>query len=255
MIDFELDYIELINKVYNEDNLRKTRNGETYSIFGETIKFDANIIPILAGRKIFYKGVFGELAAMLLGPTCIQDFKDQGCNYWDQWAEEDGTIKLDYGNAWLDFNGVNQLDILIQELKTNPTSRRLLISGWNPGNLDSLSLPCCHYAYQFYVDKDRLSIVWTQRSVDVMVGLPADALLAYALLRVIARAVGYKLGEATMNFGDTHIYKNHIVGMKKYLKQTKVIEDSITSLSGDSLKDWVILGYKPQPAIKFKVSL
>ena len=78
MIDFELDYIKLINKVYNEDNLRKTRNGETYSIFGDTIKFDANIIPILAGRKIFYKSVFGELAAMLLGPTCIQDFKAQG---------------------------------------------------------------------------------------------------------------------------------------------------------------------------------
>src|SRR5690606_25910133 len=171
---FERDYRDLVQKILEVGEYRQGRNGNTFSIFGATLVVDmrdSNKFPLLIGRKMFYKGIFGEVAAMLRMPTHINDFKRWGCNYWDQWADKDGNINIDYCNLWRNFNGVDQLSELIDKLKNNPTDRRLLITGWKPDNLDKLSLPCCHLLYQWYVTNDGyLDMMWYQRSAETMVG-------------------------------------------------------------------------------------
>ena len=174
------EYPNLIRKILKEGSLRHTRAGNTLSIFGEMLKIDISVgLPITRGRKLYVKPILGELAALLRGPKSIEDFKKFGCNYWDSWADQEGKLNLDYGNAWRNFNGVDQLKDLVTTLKTNPTDRRMIITGWRPDNLKSLSLPCCHLLYQWYVREDKfLDMIWYQRSVDVMVGLPSDIVLA-----------------------------------------------------------------------------
>ena len=221
MKTFEESYVDLVKRVLTEGKVRDTRNAYTRSTFATTLEIDSlkhGYFPILQGRKIFYKGVLGELAAMLKGPKTLKDFKDEGCNYWAQWANEDGTIELDYGNAWRDFNGVNQLKNTVESLTLNPYGRRHLITGWNPSRLATLSLPCCHLLYQWYVTNDGyLDMIWYQRSVDVMVGLPSDIIVAAAWNIIMAAATGYKPGKLTFMMGDTHIYCSHESGAKQYL--------------------------------------
>ena len=211
-VSFEDQYKSLIDKVVNFGTRRVGRNGETLSIFGSTLGFDLQYgtLPIITGRKMFTKGVLGEYAAIVRGPKNIQDFEMWGCNYWKTWAEpETGKIRVDYGNKWRDFNGFMQLEWLLEEIRNNPTSRRLLLSSWDPSNLVNLDLPCCHYMYQFYVRDGHLDMMWHQRSADLMVGVPSDALFAAAMLLSFAGATDLKPGKCTMFFGDTHIYKEH----------------------------------------------
>lgn len=223
MHQFEFQYINLVKACLAMPD-RSIRNGFARSLFGYQLKVSLadGDFPLLVGRKLYHKGVFGELAAMLRGPKHIDDFKTWGCNYWEKWANEDGSISVDYGNSWLDFNGVNQLEALRKSLSSNPTDRRMVISGWRPDNLANLSLPCCHYAYQFYVDNDnQLHMAWIQRSVDVMIGLPSDIIFAAAWLIAIANEFSFKPGTITLQLGDCHVYNEHIDGAKKYLKQAE----------------------------------
>ncbi len=213
MNKYEEAYFTLVKKVLEEGYVTQNRNGLTKSLIGETLRFSLyeNDFPILGARKYPMRGVVGEFAAILRGPKCLQDFLDFGCTYWAKWANKDHTINIDYGNAWLDFNGVNQLEWLINEIKTNPTSRRLIVSGWNPANVigNKLNLPCCHYSYQFFVRDDTLNMCWIQRSADLMIGVPADAVLTSLWLIALANEVGLEPGEIVMQFGDTHIYEEH----------------------------------------------
>lgn len=219
--EFEQQYVKLIEKITKVKTLRSTRNGNTKSLFSEELKFKVDNVQLLQGRKIFIKGVLGELAAFLKKPTHVKDFEEQGCNYWKKWAGEDGSLKLDYGNAWFDFNGYDQIAELKHNLKNDPTNRRMVISGWNPANLENLSLPCCHLLYQFYVtDDNELSMIWYQRSVDVMIGLPSDALFASVWLIAMATEFNMKLGEITMQFGDCHIYESHLDNVQTYINNT-----------------------------------
>lgn len=221
---FELDYAELVEKVLKA-TYRVGRNGGTLSTFATQLSFDLEQgFPMLNVRKMYPQGVFGELAAMLRGPKHIDDFKRWGCNYWDKWAEPDGSIELDYGNAWLNFNGVNQLEQLREALIGSPESRRMVVTGWRPGA--DLSLPCCHMLYQFYVrdekDGDYLDMLWIQRSADVMVGVPSDAIFAAAWMIAICTEMPWlKPGRCTMVFGDTHIYQEHVENAKIYLQYVK----------------------------------
>jgi thymidylate synthase len=221
-MSFEHEYAKLVYNILKNGEERKTRNGKTRALFGTTLEVDMtnrDIFPLLVARKMYYKGVLGELAAMLRGPKHIKDFELWGCNYWKTWAEDDGHICVDYGNAWIDYNGVNQLDNLIHMLKTNPTDRRLIISSWRPDRLDSLSLPCCHHTYQWYVRKGQyLDMLWMQRSVDTMIGLPSDIVLAAAWNIMIANEVGLQPGKLTFSLGDTHIYEEHIEQAYMYLQ-------------------------------------
>lgn len=222
MQKFEQDYMELIKDILANGSYRGTRNAVTKSVFGRQLKIDmsTNNFPILQGRKMFHRGVFGELAALLRRPTHIDDFTKWGCNYWGLWANDDGSINVDYGNTWFDFNGVNQIAQLKDKLVNNPTDRRMIITGWKPDGMDELSLPCCHCLYQFYVSTDgKLSMLWYQRSVDTMIGLPSDILLAAAWLIAIANEFDLGLGEITMSLGDCHIYDTHVQGAYEYISR------------------------------------
>lgn len=269
MHQFETQYMELVKSCLKMPD-RAIRNGFARSLFGYQLKVSLadNKFPLLLGRKLYYKGVFGELAAMLRGPKHIDDFKAWGCNYWEKWAKEDGSINVDYGNAWLNFNGVNQLEALRKSLKENPADRRMVISSWRPDNLVNLSLPCCHYAYQFYVDNEnKLHMAWIQRSVDVMIGLPSDIIFAAAWLIAIANEFSLEPGTITFQLGDCHIYNEHIDGAKRYLKQAERAMLIFDSTAPDyrvhsTLKpgmqfelftpgDIVIENYRPEQSIEF----
>jgi thymidylate synthase len=210
MQKFEQDYADLITKIQKTGEVRHTRNGITKSMFGMNLTVPMNgdgTFPILQGRKMWPKGVFGELAAMLRKPKHIDDFKKWGCNYWGKWAKEDGSICVDYGNAW---HAGNQINDLKDCLANNPTDRRMIISGWRPENLDYLDLPCCHLLYQFYVREGKyIDMMWYQRSVDMMIGLPSDIVFAAAWLIALANEFGYEPGNIKMNLGDCHIYDEH----------------------------------------------
>lgn len=228
MRQFEINYAKLARKILAQGEKKSCRNGETLSLFGESFSFDmsdSNEFPLLNGRQIYYGGIFGELAAMLRGPKNLKDFERFGCNYWKDWADEEGNLNIDYGNLWINWNGVNQLEQLIDKLKTNPNDRRLLIGSWKPDTIDELSLPCCHYSYQWYVRNSQyLDMIWTQRSCDTMIGLPSDIVLAAAWNIIIANQVGLTPGRIKMDLGDTHIYKEHIVQTYEYIDRvlTKV---------------------------------
>lgn len=267
MLNWEKDqYGNLITKILEKGEKRETRNGFTYSLFAETIKIDLSLgFPLLQGRKLFHKGVLGELAAMLRGPKTVQDFKKFGCNYWDSWGDKEGNINVDYGNAWIDFNGVNQLEKLIEKLTKTPHDRRLLISGWRPDNLDVLSLPCCHLLYQWYVrNNECLDMVWYQRSVDTMVGLPSDIILCAAWNIILAQQVGYKPGICTFYLGDTHIYSNHLEPTIDYIKQLNAIKfdtpipyelDPKATVYNFRPEMLEIKEYNPQSTIKFSLNV
>lgn len=212
MSQFEMNYAQLIKHALHT-KARKTRNAATQSFFGahltvDELKLDA--FPVLLHRKMFYKGVLGELAAFLQGPTNVKDFSDYGCNYWKAWGDENGDLCLDYGNLWRDFEGVDQLQTVVGSLKADPYGRRHIISGWHPGHLPDLSLPCCHMLYQWYVtDSGQLDMMWYQRSVDLMVGLPSDIILAAMFNILMAQTVGLKPGRLNFFLGDCHVYESH----------------------------------------------
>lgn len=230
LAEFERDYAELVAKVLQRGERRQTRNAKTRSLFAQRLIVDMSdglFFPIIQARKMFYKGVFGELSAMLHAGEIplehIDQFKELGCNYWDKWANVLGYINIDYGNAW--FEG-GQIEHLKHCLANNTTDRRMLINGWRPERLKDLSLPCCHYSYQFYVTADRrLHMLWNQRSVDVMVGLPSDIIFAAAWLIMIANEFNMTPGIITMDFGDTHIYEGHTENAYAYLARCRKIDE------------------------------
>lgn len=210
MQQFEKDYALLVKDVCTNGDERQTRNAKTKSLFGMQLKIDTRDsakLALIQGRKMYPKGVFGELAAILRKPYSVADFERWGCNYWKQWGQENGFIDIDYGNAW---HADGQIEFVKHCLANDPYNRRIMINGWRPNRVPHLDLPCCHYAYQFHVTTDGyLNMVWIQRSVDMMIGLPSDILFAHAWLIAIANEFGYKTGVITMQLGDCHIYEQH----------------------------------------------
>lgn len=259
---YEYNYKELVKRILKTGEIRYGRNGITKAIFPGVLSFVVNYnFPLLTSRQIFYKGVLGELAAILRGPKHLRDFEQFGCNYWKLWAKDDGSINVDYGNAWIDFNGVDQLERLREGLRTNPYDRRHLVSGWRPDNLWHLDLPCCHYAYQFYIREGRyLDMLWHQRSTDVMIGLPSDMVLAATWLIILANDVGYLPGKVTMTLGDTHIYEEHLDQAKEYVEtlQSESPTYKLLVAEGKDFReftpDWLeIKDYNPVSKINFEL--
>lgn len=215
------NYKDLVTEVLNSGLFKPSRNGIIREVFGKQIAYDLSKgFPIVTGRKMFYKSVFGELAAFLEGPTNVSDFKKHDCNYWDIFADEDGALRLAYGNAWRDFQGKDQLAETIKNLKEDPYSRRHLISAWDASGLDELTLECCHYAYNWCVNTNgTLDMVWVQRSADVMLGLPSDILLAAALNMLVAQTVGLHPGKIILQLGSVHIYEEHFKAAEEYINR------------------------------------
>jgi thymidylate synthase len=291
MQKFEKEYLKLMRKILKQGNVQETRNATTKALFGETIKVSAQEgIPLLQSRKIFHKGVLGELAALMRGPSNVKDFTKQGCNYWDLWADKDtGDIRLSYGNEWINYGssagtptGINQFKELIAQIKKNKYDRRLIITGWNPAALKNgnLSLPCCHHTYQWNITTkngiDYLDINFIQRSADLAVGIPSDLILAYfmnVLLQNLLHQEGIEveLGEITMMLGNVHLYIDHWKDAKKQSSKFNVFVNSIKgifqkpirvkfkdgfkdqSIYDFSNKDVEILDYNPKTKIKYKL--
>lgn len=258
---FESQYKELISEILHNGELRETRNGKTKSLFGRSIKVDLTIhkdfIPLLNNRKMYYNGVLGEFAAFMHNAKSVEEFKSFGCNYWELWADAEGRLELDYSEQLFNFNGINQLDNLIESLSSDPYSRRHIISLWRPDRFDKISLHCCHYSYQFYVTSDnQLDMIWNQRSVDIMVGLPSDIILAYLWVKSLSVMLGFKPGIITMNLGDCHIYEEHIRNSYSYLefKAPRVLPKAsfgstdITKFTKDCVD---VYEYDPHETIKF----
>ena len=267
MQQFEVDYANIIKDILMTGATKETRNGLTKSVFGRSLVI-SNIdshFPLIQGRKMYPRGILGELAAMLRRPTHIDDFKAWGCNYWDLWADETGELTVDYGNAWFDFDGFNQIADLKDKLANNPDDRRMLINSWRPNRLEDLSLPCCHYSYQFYVANNTISMIWTQRSVDMMIGLPSDIVFAAAWLIAIANEFGFKPGTIKMDLGDCHVYSEHVNGALTYvdrvLENGRIMQTCRYKLNADPGKDFcdfvpedIKLGfYDSYEAIQFKL--
>jgi len=271
MQQIEWQYVSLVRKILSSGERTEGRNGVTKSIFGATLDIDNldTFFPLLMGRKIYYKGVLGELAAFLNKPQKLADFESRGCNYWSKWADENGDLKVDYGNAWTDWNGINQLDELRDKLVNNPNDRRLIVSGWRPDKLEDLSLPCCHLLYQWHVSNDgKLNMIWYQRSADTMIGIPSDIVLAAAWNILLANEVGLKPGNIKMVFGDTHIYEEHYHAARAYIKQTTCNSAlcnpkrpptySLNLAKGTKIEDFMpddleIIDYEPCYPIKFEL--
>lgn len=263
------EYKDLVKQVLACGEVKNGRNGITTSLIGTQLKFDAANIPLLNGRKIFYKGVVGEFSAFMNQCFRLQEFKDRGCNYWDAWADSSGYLCLDYvdqlhekqvniKDAWY-----SQLEALKIGLVNDKFSRRHIINLWVPENLHLLSLPCCHYSYQFIVSTDnKLHMIWTQRSADVMVGIPSDMILAYLWIQCLSKELGFKPGEVTMNFGDTHIYEEHIAGAKQYIEVLEprlipiaTLNDKFTCIEQFYPDQLDIIQYDPHPSIKFELKV
>jgi thymidylate synthase len=266
---YEMQYLKMLQHIMVEGSDKQTRNAMTRSVFGMQMKVDMSdgyFFPMLRGRKMYPKGVLGEFAAMLRGPKHVQDFKDFGCNYWGQWADDNGNLDVDYGNAWIDWNGVNQIDELVRTLKTNPNDRRMLVSGWRPDRVPNQSLPCCHMLYQWYVDGDYLDMIWYQRSVDMMVGLPSDVILAAVWNIMLANEVGLQPGVLTFMLGDCHVYEQHFKAFTEYRDNVNAnrlaIEGdpatyTVNAPNGQRLLNFspedITIDFKPGPKIELEV--
>ncbi|MCH9665980.1 MAG: thymidylate synthase [Gammaproteobacteria bacterium] len=256
----------LIEDILRDGERKNCRNGMTQSLFGKRIHINlmGGGLPVIQGRRLYYSGVFGELSAMLAGATTVKEFQEHGCNYWDKWADKDGNLVLDYGTAWRDFNGVDQLKELRSKLKNEPNDRRMIISTWRPDRLHMLSLPCCHFLYQWHVSNGcQLNMVVYQRSVDVMIGLPSDILFAAAWNIILAKEAGLDPGNLTFMMGDTHIYAEHLQAAKLYLdrlnqnvfesvRYTLKTGTTVDNFDKDSI---TLLNYSPLEAIKMEVKL
>lgn len=260
--NFEIKYKELIKDILDNGDERQSRNSKTKALFGKqlVIDIDEGLFPLLTSRKMFYKGVLGEFAAMIRGPKTLEDFESQGCPYWKLWAKEDGTLNVDYGNTWINFNesGVNQLQAVRNSLKNNPTDRRMFVIGTNP--INNPDLPSCHILYQWFVREDKyLDMMWYQRSVDTLVGLPSDIILAYSWNLMMAKDCELKPGKIIMNLGDTHIYESHYDKAHDYInKPTHKLPsfefaDTYKDIWGFTKNDIVIKDYKHEDAIKFEL--
>jgi len=217
----ENEYLQITQNILTLGTKRKGRNGDTFSLPFQQLEFDLSSghIPLITTRKMHYRGILGEYAAMIRGPKHIDDFKKYGCNYWDKWAREDGSISVDYGNAWIDFNGVNQMEYVLDSLRNNPADRRMVISGWRPDKLDDLDLPCCHHSYQFWSDGDVVDLLWVQRSGDWMVGVPSDVVFASVMLLCFSDLAGLKPRNVRMVVGDAHIYAEHEENARKQARR------------------------------------
>ena len=261
---YEERYAQLVREILVEGNSRETRNAPTRATFGKMLvvnELSWGQFPILSCRKMYPRGVLGEFAAFLKGPKSVEDFTNEGCNYWNKWAADDGSLTLDYGNLWRDFNGVDQIDELLNSLSTDPHGRRHIISGWNPANLGSVTLPCCHLLYQWFVEGNSLQMIWYQRSVDTMIGLPSDVILAAAWNILIAEHLGLNPGKLVFMLGDTHIYESHVENAFEYVRRveqdrglsecpTYLNEGTIDDFHADSIS---LIEYDPLSPIYFEL--
>lgn len=260
-------YLEMCQHILDKGVDRADRTGTgTRSIFGYQLRFDLQQgFPLMTTKKVYWKGVVYELLWFLKGDTNIKYLNDNNVHIWDEWAGESGNLGKIYGHQWRSWGTndgtIDQITNVIEQIKNNPYSRRLLVNAWNVGELDQMALPPCHLLFQFYVADGKLSCQLYQRSCDTFLGVPFN-IASYSLLtHMIAHVVGLEVGEFIWTGGDIHIYHNHFEQIKEQLSrelrplpQVK-INFEVKDIFAIEYNDIELIGYDPHPTIKGKVSV
>ncbi|MBP7183879.1 MAG: thymidylate synthase [Saprospiraceae bacterium] len=261
-------YLQLLEKVLAEGTEKIDRTGVgTYSLFGYQFRFDLNAgFPLLTTKKMHLKSIIYELLWFLNGDTNIKYLNDNGVRIWNEWADEHGDLGPVYGKQWrswqcVDGSTKDQIKDVINQIKTNPDSRRLIVSAWNVGEIDKMALAPCHCMFQFYVQNGTLSCQLYQRSADLFLGVPFN-IASYALLTMmIAKVCDLELGEFVHTFGDVHIYKNHVEQVKLQLNREPYhlpimkINENVNSIFDFKFTDFQLVNYNFHPAIKAEIAV
>ena len=272
------EYLDLLKHVQSKGIEKSDRTGTgTKNVFGYQMRFDLSKgFPLVTTKKIHVKSIIHELLWFINGSTNISYLKENGVRIWNEWADDKGNLGPVYGHQWRNWNseGIDQIQEVIDTLRTNPDSRRMLISAWNPSVLpdtkisfaenvanNKAALPPCHAFFQFYVANNKLSCQLYQRSADVFLGVPFN-IASYALLtKMVAQVTNYKPGDFIHTFGDVHLYSNHVEQVQEQLSRSpkklpKIkLNSKITSIFDFKYDDFELIGYDPYPLIKGKVAV
>ena len=261
-------YLDLLRRIMDEGVVKHDRTGVgTKSVFGHQMRFDLSEgFPLLTTKKVHLKSIIYELLWFISGDTNIKYLKDHGVSIWDEWADENGDLGPVYGHQWRswpapDGRSIDQLSQVIDMIRNNPDSRRMLVCAWNPGEVDKMALPPCHCMFQFYVADGKLSCQLYQRSADTFLGVPFN-IASYALLTLMmAQVCGLQPGEFVHTFGDVHIYNNLIEQVKTQLSRaprplpTMLLNPEVKDIFDFKYEDFTLINYDPYPAIKGEVSI
>ena len=261
-------YLDLMRHVRENGVFKDDRTGTgTYSVFGYQMRFDLSEgFPLVTTKKTFLKGIIHELLWFLSGSTNIKYLVDHDVHIWDEWADEHGELGPVYGSQWRSWPGpdgrtIDQISRVVEDLKTNPDSRRHIVSAWNVAEVDEMALPPCHSLFQFYVADGRLSCQLYQRSADIFLGVPFN-IASYALLNMmIAQVVDLEVGDFVHTLGDAHLYSNHIEQADKQLLReprslpTIRINPDVQDILGFKISDFELLEYDPHPGIKAPIAV
>ena len=261
-------YLDLIRRVLSEGTPKSDRTGTgTYSIFGHQMRFDLGEgFPLLTTKKIHLKSVIHELLWFLKGDTNVKYLQDNGVRIWNEWVGPDGDLGHIYGyqwRSWPDYDGghIDQIKNVIEDIKSDPGSRRLIVSAWNVADLGRMNLPPCHILFQFYVNDGKLSMQFYQRSADIFLGVPFNIASYALLLMMVAQVTHLQPYELVHTLGDAHIYKNHIEQVHLQLqREPKLLPQmhlnpEVDDIFGFTYDDFTLTGYEPYPHIKGDVSV
>ncbi|WP_188409563.1 thymidylate synthase [Agaricicola taiwanensis] len=261
-------YLDLVQRILDEGVQKGDRTGTgTLSVFGHQLRFDLSQgFPLVTTKKLHLKSIVHELLWFLAGDTNVGYLRDNGVRIWDEWADEKGDLGPVYGQQWRswaapDGRTIDQIAWVLDEIRRNPDSRRLVVSAWNPADLDRMALAPCHCLFQFHVAEGRLSCQLYQRSADVFLGVPFN-IASYALLtHMMAHVAGLQPGDFVHSFGDAHLYLNHLEQARQQLARTPrdlpklKLNPAKRDLFGFCYEDVVIEGYDPHPLIKAPVAV
>ncbi len=261
-------YLDLLRHVLDHGTPKADRTGTgTRSVFGYQMRFDlADGFPLVTTKKVHLKSIIHELLWFLRGDTNVRTLQDHGVKIWDEWADERGELGPVYGHQWrswdtADGGHVDQIAEVIEQIRTNPDSRRMIVSAWNVGQIPQMALPPCHLLFQFYVADGRLSCQLYQRSADVFLGVPFN-IASYALLTLmVARVTGLEPGEFIHTFGDAHLYDNHLEQARTQLSRephplpTMQIAGDVTSIFDFEYDAFTLENYDPHPRIPAPVAV
>jgi thymidylate synthase len=264
-------YHDLLRLVLEKGRSRTDRTGTgTLSVFGAQTRFDLRSdgpgFPLLTTKKLHIKSIIYELLWFLRGDTNIRYLNEHGVTIWDEWADETGDLGRVYGAQWRDWQGANgarvdQIDNLITQIKSKPQSRRLMVSAWNPAEIENVALPPCHVLFQFYVQDSELSCQLYQRSADLFLGVPFN-IASYSLLTMmVAQVCDLRPGDFVHTFGDLHLYNNHLDQAREQLSRNcrslprMKLNQTVKNMHDFTFEDFELVGYDPHPSIKAAIAV